>query len=139
MKRVTPRRSSGAVLRKAFQQFGRARIALLGDQFGQRRHIAQCEIESLTRHRMQGLRGIADQYRALRHGRIRACQLQGIARATAGADEPAGAPAEVLLQKLQEILIGGGKRCGGILRGTRPHHGVAAVTQRHQRQRTCRP
>ncbi len=68
VKRVTPVRSPARhPAKRASSPAAPASAGSAGDQLREHRRIAQPQVEALAGHRVQRLRGVADQHRALRH------------------------------------------------------------------------
>ena len=89
----------------ALEQRRRARVGrgairrhFFGEQFGERGDVAQRQVESLSRDRMQALRGVAEDHRARRRQPLRARQRERIGLAPPDAGEAAEPQAEGELQ-----------------------------------------
>jgi len=87
-----------------FARIGSA-AGVLSDEFGEARHIAQSQIESHACHRMQALRGIADDDATRRAGALRLCQRERIRHAASYFEESAQAKPETALYFGEEFLI----------------------------------
>ncbi len=75
------------------------------DHFGERRNVAQPEVEALSGNRVQGMHCIADQRQARRDGLLRAQQLQRVGVAGADLTEAPQPVTKTVLQACQEGRI----------------------------------
>ena len=137
VKRVTPWRSSARhSAKRANNSREIRRRGGAGQHFGQGRGVAQPEVEALPGHRVQRLRGIADEHDAP-GDRIRgARQHQRIRVALADSRKAADAPAESAEQLRREGRFIERHEFRGARGAHRPDHCVAAAGDRQHGQRT---
>ena len=139
VKRVTPWRSSARHAAEARQQLGEIRVADGGacQHLGERGRVAQAQVETLAGHRVQRLRGIADEHHAPGHGFRGARQREWI-RYCAGrsrVQRPARQP-NAASSSAANAVSSSAMSSAARARPHRPDHGVAAARHRQHRQRT---
>jgi len=102
------------------------------------RRIAQPEVESLARDRVQRLRGIADDREALTRVTLRPPQPELVRLAAADRQDASQPEAEGLLQFCEECLVGRIEQPPGLLGMARPHEPAAAVADGQHRDGSFR-
>jgi len=96
---------------------------------GERRDIAQTEIKTLSRDRMQTVRGIADQGQTRTHRFARAYQRERIGLPRANFEQTPEALAETRLQAREKLRVVQGHDGISITAAHGPHHAAALILQ----------
>ena len=123
--------------RNAAKPLQHARIARIRGAMQDLRQIpgvAQAQVQSLTGDRVQRLRGVADEGRALADALAAHAQRERHAAARARRDERARAPAESLRQRGEERVFRHVAKLPRPFRARAPDHAIVSV-QRQQRER----
>src|SRR5690606_17737289 len=107
------------------------------DQLGERGDVAQREIESLARDRMQRHRGVTDEDDAPVTERVAPQSTQGVQRAPPDLENASEAIAERVLQRLAKRVVRQRRDALGFTRRQRPYDADAASGKRQHRKRTA--
>ena len=111
-------------------------MAVIGNHLGQAHGIAQPQVETLARDRVQALGGRADHGDARCRVALGARQGQVVCDPLADAQETAEPEAERGLELAEEFLVAQRQQARDLGRFACPHHAAAAIGERQHRDRT---